>query len=77
MKKRLLIFAAALFFAIGLAGGIVFAGEDPTNPVIISCHQTYEGRVLSQCWKNVCPEEDGKPCKLTGSMNDWCFLPNL
>jgi len=78
MKKRLLIFTAALFFAIGLTGVSIFASDDPNNPgVVVSCHQQYEGKEYSQCWKNICPEEDGKPCTFTGFVVDWCYLPSL
>jgi len=52
MKKRLLIFTAALFFAIGLIGGIVFAGKNSINPVIITCDSMWQGRPEAWCWLN-------------------------
>jgi hypothetical protein len=75
MKKRILIYATALLFAIGgVTSGVIYALEDPLHPAVISCDGSWEGKDFVQCWVNNPEYHIGvvKPCIITGVQTDWC-----
>jgi len=49
MKKRILIFAAAIVFATGLTGVALYAGVDPTQPNGYGTCSNEEGECIAIC----------------------------